>query len=145
MADSQDISQAAGTGVEIEVAGKKWKLLPLTVGDLAALQEDIRSRRCAAARQACTDMPAAQVVEILTDIIQAPIDGETMDREMETMAGCQFSLWRSLKKTHTELSLKAVGEMFAMDELFKAILPVLQSISGMGADENPPAQPQETP
>jgi len=143
---SLDISQAAGTGIDIDVAGKKWKLMPLTVGDLAALQEDIRSRRCSAARLACAGMPTAQVVEILTDIIQAPIDGETMDREMETMAGCQFSLWRSLKKTHTELTLEKVGEMFAMDELFKAILPVLQSISGLSdGDASPPAKPQETP
>jgi len=145
MANSQDISQATGTGVEIEVAGKKWTLMPLTVGDLAALQEDIRNRRIAATRLACLGMPVTQMMEMLTEVIRAPVDGETMDKEMETMAGCQFSLWRSLKKTHKDLTLEQVGEMFAMDELFKAILPVLQSISGMSGDESPQARPQETP
>jgi len=142
----QDISQAAGSGVEIEIAGKKWKLAPLTVGDLSALQEDIRNRRLTAARKACGDMPTAQLVDILTDIVRMSIDGETMDREMETLAGCQFAIWRSLRKADTKLTLEQVGEMFTVDSLFHAVLPVLQKLSGMGEEPaSPQPQPQETP
>jgi len=139
---SEDISQAAGASIEIEIKGKKWKLDPLTVGDLSALQEDIRNRRLAAARKACGSMPSTQLVDILTDIVRMPIDGETMDREMETIAGCQFAIWRSLRKTNPKLTIEQVGEMFTVDELFHSVLPLLQRLSGLGADtENPPTKP----
>jgi len=146
MAQSQDISQAGGNPIEIEIDGKTWKLSPLTVGDLAALQENIRNRRLAAVQSSLAGLDKEALVDIVCDITKSAIDGETMDREMETLAGCQFSIWRSLHRNHKELTLEMVGEMFTMDSLFNTMLPVLKQLSGLEDEGNPtPAPHQATP
>lgn len=142
---SQDLSQAAGQSIELIIGEKKWKMFPLTVGDLAAFQEYLRNKRLAAAMKITGSLKPDQAVDLLGGIIRAPIDGEQMDREMETIDGCQFVLWRSLRRGQPSLTLDQLGDMFTVEELMKSLLPLLQKLSGIGDDTgHPPVEPQET-
>jgi len=146
MATSQDLSQSVGKGIDIVIGDKTWTLSPLKIGDLSALQENIRNRRLASARTALGDLPTAQLVDILCDITKTAIDGETMDKELETLAGCQFAIWRSLRKTHKDMTLEKVGELFSIDDLVVGMLPHLKQLSGLeDEDQNPPKAEKETP
>ena len=138
---SEDLSKAAGRGVEVEIDGKKWTVSPLTMGDLADFQSHVRGQRLATLREHLAGLSEEQQRDLILAVINTPVDGDEMDREMATFAGFRFLLWKSLGKAHTDLELDAVGQMLDAKAIAE-LLAVIQGISGIGEDENAPVAGQ---
>ena len=137
---AEDLSKAAGRGVDVELDGKSYCLNPLTMGDLADFQAYVRSQRLKVLKDNMDGLPADQQANLILSIINTPVDGEQMEREMETSSGFRFLMWKSLGKSQPDLTIEAVGDMLSTQNVVE-LLPVIQGISGLGEDEgNPPAE-----
>jgi len=131
----EDLSQASGRGVEIELGGKKRMLSPLTMGDLADFQAHIRSERLRAVRLSLDGLSADVQQSTLVALAREPVDSVDMDREMSTPAGARYLVWSSLRKADKSLTLEIVGNMVTNTDVDR-LIPLVQSISGVG-EENP--------
>jgi len=139
----EDLSKAAGSGVEVTIGGQQYTVMPLTMGDLAEFQAHIRAARREDVRAVLADTAdAAERLVALRRACSFAVEQDEMEAAMESPEGFRFILWRCLRKRHPELTLEAVGDLFTMAEM-QELLPVVQAISGIGDEENPtePALP----
>ena len=132
--------------MEVTIGGKKYVVMPLTMGDLAEFQAHLRTVRREDVRAVTADI--ADVAERSAAMRRAcsfAIDEEEMEASMESFEGFRFILWRCLRKRQPELTLEAVGDMFTVHDM-RELLPVVQAISGLGDEANPTVPgPQATP
>jgi len=138
---AEDLAKAAGLGRKIELTGPDGKKVeyeasPLTMGDLAAFQKYLGDCHLAAASTLIAGVPAAERYDMIRRASRETVSDKDMQQEMETFGGFRFILWRCLKKKKPDLTLEQTGELFTVRDLDK-LLPVIQSISGIGDGENP--------
>jgi len=135
---SEDLSKAAGAGIDVTIGGRKYTVMPLTMGDLAEFQAYLRSARRADTREAVADIAdPAERLSAMRKMSSFSITEEEMAAAMESFEGFRFLLWRCLRKRQAELTLEGVGDLFTVKDM-KELLPVVQAISGLG-EENPTA------
>jgi len=143
---SEDLSKAAGIGVEVTIGGGKYMVMPLTMGDLAEFQAHLRAIRREDMKFLTADM--ADVAERSAALRRAcsfAVEEDEMEAAMESFEGFRFILWRCLRKKQPELTLEGVGDLFTVQDM-RELLPVVQAISGIGDEANPTEQgPPVTP
>ena len=135
---SEDLSQAAGRGVEIELRGKKWKLSPLTMGDLADFQGYLRSERLKAVAGGLLALPIEERTALLRQVVREPVDSADMDAEMASPAGSRYILWRSLRRLHPEMTLELVGDLITTADI-EALTSMVAALSSGDDAEDPTA------
>lgn len=133
---AEDLSKAAGRGVEVEIDGATYKLSPLTMGDLADFQAHVRGQRLKTLKANLDGLDDDMKRELILGVINTPVDGDVMDREMSSFEGFRFLLWKSLGKEKKGLTVEQVGQMINTQNV-KTLLPVIQAISGMGDEDRP--------
>ena len=143
---AEDLSKAAGVGVEVTIGGKQYMVSPLTMGDLAEFQAHLRAVRREDMKFLVADI--ADAVERSAALRRAcsfAVEEDEMEAAMESFEGFRFILWRCLRKKQPELTLEGVGDLFTVQDM-RELLPVVQAISGIGDEANPTEQgPQATP
>ena len=137
MADS--LSNAAGVGVAMNIAGKEYRIKPLTVRDLAEFEGYVRSKRLRTFMEAAEGLPAAEKSEIIRSIVGNPPTGDDVSREMETLDGVRFLLWKTLAKTSVGMTLDEAGDLVTADNLGE-VSTALQAVSGTN-EVNPQGPP----
>jgi len=136
MADS--IANAAGTGVTVTIRGKAYKVVPLSVRDVAEFESHVRSKRMKAAMPAVAEMERSERLDLLRILASTPPTSLEVTEEMQSIEGVAFLLWRSLRKTAPSLTLEQAGDLVDMNNV-EEVSTVIQAVSG--TDEgNPPAQ-----
>lgn len=135
----EDLSKAAGRGVDVDIDGATWTLSPLTMGDLADFQAHVRSQRLRTLKENLDGLTEDLKRDLILGVINTPVDGDEMDREMSSFAGFRFLLWKSLSKKHAELTAEKVGQMINTQNI-QTLLPVIQAISGMEDEDRPPVE-----
>ncbi len=141
---SEDLSAAAGTGLKVTIGGCPYTVMPLTMGDLAEFQSHMRAVRREDARAIIAEIAdPAERLTAMRKMCGFAVAQDEMAAAMETFDGFRFLLWRCLRKHHPDLTTEAVGDLFTVTDM-KELLPVVQAISGLAGDENPPAGGQAT-
>lgn len=138
MAIGEDLSQAAGRGVEVELNGKKWKLSPLTMGDLAEFQSHLHGKKLGKMKELLRELAPAEKLQAIGMAVGDSVTEDEMEREMTTFEGVRFVLWRCVRRSHPELTLEQAGDLFSMQDRLQ-LLEAIRQISGMAA-ENPTAK-----
>ena len=133
---SEDLSQASGKGIEIELGGRKMKISPLTMGDLAEFQAYVRAGRLKSAVAALREMDASERMPIIRGLLKEPIADADMEAEMASPSGSRFILWRSLRRAQPDLTIEQVGDLVTTEDV-PNLLAVVEALSG--TTENPPA------
>lgn len=131
------LANAAGTPVTITLKGKKYKASPLTIGDLAEFESSIKSERLKVFMEGTAEkLLPEERTKIITDLCSQGIEEAEVVRQMTTLNGARYLLWRSLSKHDKKLTLDDVSNLVSMDNLLE-ITTIVQSLGGTEA-ENPP-------
>ena len=131
------LSKAAGEGVTVTLKGEVFKIKPLTIGDLSAFESFIRSQRIKDFMAVAGDLPKDERIKILSELASSTMDEVDISTSMRSMMGVQYLLWRSLKKSHNELTYDEMDNFVDLDN-FDDVVGIVEGIGG-GNDENPTA------
>jgi len=133
MADS--LADAAGKGVTwTGPDGKVYKIKPLTIGDLAALEGWIKSEKLRCFLEATKDLDPTMRQTSLVDLCSKQPTQDEITYGMTSMEGIRFLMWRSLSKSHPEITLDYIGNMITTDNIAE-VSTIIQM--GGSVDEDP--------
>ncbi len=122
MADKlEDISKS---GITFSIKGKEYKLGVLTIRDLADFRQYCKGKKIKLIQE--TVKEPEERIELISKILDSPID-ET--REMGTMDGICFLLWKALNKEQKELTLEDVDSLIDLDNIGEVSV-VLMKLGG---------------
>jgi len=89
------LAKATGEGITLEIKGKKYELLPATIGDLALFERHIKEDKITLINETVKDDNIK--FKLIEKVMNSNISGSDIDSAMETMDGSAFMLWRSLR------------------------------------------------
>ena len=122
MADKlEDISKS---GITFSIKGKEYKLGVLTIRDLADFRQYCKGKKIKLIQD--TVKEPKERIELISRILDSPID-ET--REMGTMDGVCFLLWKALEKGQKGLTLEDIDKMIDLDNIGE-VSGVLMKLGG---------------
>jgi hypothetical protein len=107
------IAKATGEGITLEIKGKKYKLLPATIGDLALFEQHIKENKIALIMK--TVKEEKMQFKLIEKVMELNLSGNDIDKAMETMEGSAFMLWRSLR--HNKLTLDEAKELIDVSNM----------------------------
>jgi len=119
MADSlADAAGAATTWTGPD--GKVYKIKPMTIGDMAAMERWQQSDKIRTFLEATKDVDRETRQGALVELCNTGSDTDGLAKSMTSMSGLCFLLWRQLHKSHPDVTLEYVGELITpenMDEV----------------------------
>ena len=118
------LEDITGSGISVTIKGKEYKLGIFSMRDLADFRQYIKGQRIRIIQESITD--DVEKIEIINNILDSNVN-ET--KELQTMDGVCFMLWRSLQKYQPELTLQDVDNMIDLDNISE-ISNVLMNIGG---------------
>jgi len=122
MSEKDKLENITGSGIPIIIKGKEYKLGIFNLRDLADFRQYIRGQRIKIIQDVVTDK-AERIESILTIM-----DGDINERkELSTMDGVCFMLWKSLQKYQPEITLQDVDELIDLDnydEIFNTLMKI---------------------
>ena len=118
------LENITGSGISVTIKGKDYKLGIFGMRDLADFRQYIKGQRIRIIQESITD--DVEKIEIINNILDSNVN-ET--KELQTMDGVCFMLWRSLQKYQPELTLQDVDNMIDLDNISE-ISNVLMNIGG---------------
>lgn len=118
------LENITGSGIPIIIKGKEYKLGIFNIRDLAEFRQYIKGQRIKVVQKVIADN--AERIVLINDILESNVD-ET--KELSTMDGVVFMLWKSLQKYQPELSLKDTDELIDLDNIAE-VSNVLMKIGG---------------
>lgn len=141
---TDELSNAAGTPTEIEVRGQKYKIAPLTIGDIAEFESWVRSKRVQTFLKNADGLPPEERKDILIDLCSKPLGEDTLASEMTSMSGVQYLFWRTLLKHQPDMTLEKAQGLVGWDNL-DVLSSVVQNVGGIQEDgEGNPTIPAPT-
>ena len=127
---SDKLENIIGSGVPITIKGKEYKLGIFGMRDLADFRQYIKGQRIKIIQESIADN-----IERIT-IINNILDGNVNEtKELSTMDGVCFMLWKSLQKYQPEMTLKDVDDLIDLNNIAE-ISNVIMKIGGQV--KNPP-------
>jgi len=129
---SDKLENIAGSGIPITIKGKEYKLGVFGMRDLADFRQYIKGQRIKIIQDAITDN--TERIELVNSILEGNVN-ET--KELTTMDGICFMLWKSLQKYQPEITLKDADELIDLDNIAE-ISNVIMKIGGQV--KNPPVR-----
>ncbi len=122
MADKlEDISKS---GVPFSIKGEEYKLGVLTIRDLADFRQYIKGKKIKLIQDIVKE--PKERIELISKVLDSFID-ET--REMGTMDGVCFLLWKALEKEQKGLTLEDVDNLIDLDNIGE-VSEVLMKLGG---------------
>jgi len=129
MPEEKDLATVAGKGLRISLKGKQYDLSVLTLDDLAEFQKYIKSERLAVFMEAASGLDSKTKAETMTGIVSTSLTAEDIMKEIRSMIGTRYFLWKSLIKKQPGLELEEMGKLVDLDN-FEEITAVVGSIGG---------------
>jgi len=130
MTEKDKLENIVGSGVSITIKGKEYKLGVLTIRDLADFRQYCKGKKIKLIQETIEE--PKERIELISRVLDSPID-ET--REMGTMDGVCFLLWKALQKEQKELTLEAVDKLIDLNNIGE-VSEVLMELGGRV--KNPP-------
>jgi hypothetical protein len=122
--ENDKLENITGSGIEVTIKGKEYKLGIFGMRDLADFRQYIKGQRIKIIQATIVSMEEKLI--LINSILDSNVN-ET--KELQTMDGVTFMLWRSLKKYQPELTLADVDDMIDLDNISE-ISNVLMNIGG---------------
>jgi hypothetical protein len=122
--EKDKLENITGSGIEVTIKGKEYKLGIFGMRDLADFRQYIKGQRIKIIQATIVSMEEKLI--LINSILDSNVN-ET--KELQTMDGVTFMLWRSLKKYQPELTLADVDDMIDLDNISE-ISNVLMNIGG---------------
>ena len=121
---SDKLENIIGSGIPITIKGKEYKLGIFGMRDLADFRQYIKGQRIKIIQESIADN-----IERIT-IINNILDGNVNEtKELSTMDGVCFMLWKSLQKYQPEMTLKDVDDLIDLNNIAE-ISNVIMKIGG---------------
>ncbi len=117
----EDISKS---GVPFSIKGEEYKLGVLTIRDLANFRQYIKGKKIKLIQDIVKE--PKERIELISKVLDSPID-ET--REMGTMDGVCFLLWKALQKEQKGLTLEDVDNLIDLNNIGE-VSEVLMKLGG---------------
>uniref|UniRef100_A0A6M3XKL1 Uncharacterized protein n=1 Tax=viral metagenome TaxID=1070528 RepID=A0A6M3XKL1_9ZZZZ len=127
---SDKLENIVGSGIPITIKGKEYKLGIFGMRDLADFRQYIKGQRIKIIQDVVVDK--AERIESINTIMDGNVN-ET--KELSTMDGVCFMLWKSLQKYQPEMTLKDVDDLIDLNNIAE-ISNIIMKIGGQV--KNPP-------
>ena len=124
------LENITASGIPITIKGKEYKLGIFGMRDLADFRQYIKGQRIKIIQDVVIDK--VERIESINTIMDGNVN-ET--KELSTMDGVCFMLWRSLQKYQPEMTLKDADELIDLNNIAE-ISNVIMKIGGQV--KNPP-------
>jgi hypothetical protein len=118
------LEDITGSGIEVTIKGKDYKLGIFSMRDLADFRQYIKGQRVKIIQATIVSMEDKLI--LINSVLDSNVN-ET--KELQTMDGVTFMLWRSLQKYQPEITLADVDNMIDLDNISE-ISNVLMNIGG---------------
>jgi len=122
--EKDKLENITGSGIEVTIKGKEYKLGIFSMRDLADFRQYVKGQRVKIIQATIVSMEEKLI--LINSVLDSNVN-ET--KELQTMDGVTFMLWRSLKKYQPELTLADVDDMIDLDNISE-ISNVLMNIGG---------------
>jgi len=122
MSEKDKLENITGSGIPITIKGKEYKLGIFNLRDLADFKQYLKGQRIKIIQDVVVDK--AERIESINTIMEGNIN-ET--KELSTMDGVCFMLWKSLQKYQPEITLQDVDELIDLDnydEIFNTLMKI---------------------
>lgn len=113
-----------GSGMEVEIKGKKYKLGIFNMRDLADFRQYIKGQRIKLIQESTIDDD--KKIELMSNVLEGNVN-ET--KELSTVDGVCFMLWKSLQKYQPKITLEDTDELIDMNNVAE-ISNVIMKIGG---------------
>ena len=124
------LENVVGSGIAIDIKGKEYKLGIFNMRDLADFRQYIKGQQIKVVQGNVEN--SAERIELINNILQSDIN-ET--KELSTMDGISFMLYKSLQKYQPDITLKEVDKLIDLDN----IAEISAAITKIGGQvKNPP-------
>jgi len=127
---SDKLENIVGSGIPINIKGNEYKLGIFGMRDLADFRQYIKGQRIKIIQDVVVDK--AERIESINTIMDGNVN-ET--KELSTMDGVCFMLWKSLQKYQPEMTLKDVDDLIDLNNISE-ISDIVMKIGGQV--KNPP-------
>jgi len=128
--EKDKLEDIAGSGIAINIKGKEYKLGVFGMRDLADFRQYIKGQRIRIIQNTISD--GEERIKIIDNILDSNVNEL---KELSTMDGVCFMLWKSLQKYQPELTLKETDDLVDLDNI-KEISNIMMKIGGQV--KNPP-------
>jgi len=118
------LENITGSGISVTIKGKDYKLGIFSMRDLADFRQYIKGQRVKIIQATIVSMEEKLI--LINSVLDSNVN-ET--KELQTMDGVTFMLWRSLQKYQPEITLADVDNMIDLDNISE-ISNVLMNIGG---------------
>ena len=118
------LENITGSGISVTIKGKDYKLGIFSMRDLADFRQYIKGQRVKIIQATIVSMEEKLI--LINSVLDSNVN-ET--KELQTMDGVCFMLWKSLQKYQPEITLADVDNMIDLDNISE-ISNVLMNIGG---------------
>jgi len=118
------LEDITGSGISVTIKGKDYKLGIFSMRDLADFRQYIKGQRVKIIQATIVSMEEKLI--LINSVLDSNVN-ET--KELQTMDGVCFMLWKSLQKYQPEITLTDVDNMIDLDNISE-ISNVLMNIGG---------------
>ena len=118
------LENITGSGISVTIKGKDYKLGIFGMRDLADFRQYVKGQRVKIVQATIVSMEEKLI--LINSVLDSNVN-ET--KELQTMDGVTFMLWRSLKKYQPELTLADVDDMIDLDNISE-ISTILTNVGG---------------
>ena len=122
--ENDKLENITGSGIEVTIKGKEYKLGIFSMRDLADFRQYVKGQRVKIIQATIVSMEEKLI--LINSVLDSNVN-ET--KELQTMDGVTFMLWRSLQKYQPEITLTDVDNMIDLDNISE-ISNVLMNIGG---------------
>jgi len=122
--EKDKLEDITGSGIPITIKGKEYKLGIFNMRDLADFKQYVKGQRIKIIQEVVVDK--AERIESMNAIMDSNIN-ET--KELSTMDGVCFMLWKSLQKYQPEITLTDIDKIIDLDN-YNEIFNTLTKIGG---------------
>jgi len=134
MTKEETLSQMMGSPMFLKLKGKKYELTPISMGDMADFPQYIKGRRIEVA-QDVRDAKRRKAIKNSTnpvklDAVLRTINNDSLqlevgimesfvdaDREMHTIDGARFLLWKAISIKHPDITLEDMDDLIDLDNI----------------------------
>jgi len=121
---SDKLENITASGVDITIKGKEYKLGIFGMRDLADFRQYVKGQRIKLIQDTITN--ADERIKIISGLLDGHVDEM---KEMSTMDGVCFMLWKSLQKYQPDITLVDVDKLVDLDNI-KEISNAITQIGG---------------
>lgn len=116
------LGRAAGSPVVIRLAGKDYKMSPLTLRDFGTIEQHLLTKRPNILKEvaaACSDLPEDIAKQLMDRAYEDAKKGNTIPAAevaewVDSFDGMCFSIWLSLSKEHKDITQDEVMQLLSI-------------------------------